>query len=92
MLRRLLILSFVLFQIACGDETSSNEGNIIRDDEGKIVSGEIKKYTVSGKLESVFNVANYKLNGPATKYYEDGVTPRSELIYKDGKLEGLQKR
>ena len=33
-----------------------------------------------------------KLEGKAVKYYEDGLTVRSELNYSAGLLEGLQKR
>lgn len=77
---------------SCGSGTGIEEDNIVRDEEGKIVSGELKKFYVSGNLESVFNVANYKLHGSAKKYYDDGQTLRSALIYKEGKLDGLQKR
>lgn len=81
------------FLLSCGSEFADNQTeNVVRDDQDKIVSGEVKKYFVTGKLEAVFNFTNYKLDGPARKYYDDGTTLRSELNYKDGKLEGMQKR
>jgi hypothetical protein len=92
-MRYLSLLFLLVINISCETSNNSeNQGNIVRDSEGKIVSGEITKYGINGKVESVYNVENYKLHGPARKYYDDGTTLRSELIYKEGKLEGLQKR
>jgi len=89
-----LILS-LFFVAGCDLElnsTNEEESNIIRDEEGKIVSGEVKQYTPGGKLTSIINVKEYKLHGPAVKYYEDGTTVRSKLNYNMGNLEGMQKR
>ena len=72
--------------------TEDSKSNIVKDSEGKVVSGEVTQYSKSGKLAAIVNVTDYKLNGPARKYYEDGETLRSELNYKMGKLDGLQKR
>lgn len=88
-----LVISLGFFICSCTSESTTKEpdNNVVRDADGKIVSGEMKKYYPNGKLESVFNLANYKLHGPAKKYYEDG-SLRSELLYAEGKLAGIQKR
>ena len=81
-----------LYSCNTSSESDTINDNIVRDKDGKIVSGEITQFAENGKLKAIINVADYKLHGPAKKYYEDGETLRSELIYKEGKLEGMQKR
>ena len=71
---------------------SAPNANIIRDQDGKIIAGEYTRYAKSGKVLSVMNFKNRKLEGRAVKFYKDGITKRSELNYSVGRLEGIQKR
>lgn len=88
-----ILLLFIIIQ-SCepGPSNDQPESNIVKDEEGKIISGEIIKYFQDGKIAELMNFKNYKLDGKAVKYYEDGITKRSELNYSRGSLEGVQKR
>lgn len=91
-------IATLLFSVAiihgCEIEStqSSPNANIIRDKEGKIIEGELTQYFKSGKIAAVMNFKAKKLDGKAVKYFEDGVTKRSELNYSAGLLVGNQRR
>lgn len=90
---RFFLISLIFFIIACdqiGGE-GSDEGNIIRDKEGKIVSGTVKQYTPGKVLKAIRNVKDYKLDGKSTLFHNDGKTVKSEIFYKMGKKEGEAK-
>jgi len=89
-----ILLLLIIFIQSCepGSSIKEPESNIVKDNEGKIVSGEVTKYSQGGKVAAVMNFKNYKLDGKAVKYYKDGITKRSELNYRIGSLEGVQKR
>jgi len=93
-LKNILLFYCLIVISGCDLEPSQSEpnANIIRDKEGKIIEGEYTRYSKSGKVASVMNFKNKKLEGWAVKYYEDGVSKRSELNYSVGLLEGVQKR
>jgi len=90
----LIAIHILVLAIGCEMETSntSPNSNIIRDKDGKVIEGELTKYYKNGKLAAVMNFKNSKLDGQAVKYYEDGITKRSDLKYSTGLLEGVQKR
>jgi hypothetical protein len=89
----------LLIFIAIGSITCSSDieeyppnANLILDEDGKIIEGEYTKFFEGGKVAAIMHFKNRELNGHSTKYYDDGVTKRSELEYSNGKLEGMQKR
>lgn len=89
-----LLLICFLFLNGCDipiDDGGPNS-NLVKDKDGKIIAGELTKFSPSGRVAAVLNLKDGKLDGAARKYYEDGVTIRSELFYVKGKLEGMQKR
>ena len=78
----------------CEQPTAADNGpaKLIKDKDGRIIEGEYKKYNAKGKLAAVMHFKDKVLHGPATKYYADGKTVRSELNYEQGQLQGIQKR
>lgn len=92
MTRALVIISLA-FLFSCeqmGIEGGS-ESNIVRDKEGKIVSGTVKQYKKNKKLYAIRNVKDYKLDGKSTIFFDDGKTVKSIVYYNMGKKEGSAK-
>ena len=87
---------FFLMVLILGCDLESTESdpnaNLILDKDGNIIEGEFTRFSDNGKIEAVMNFKDEKLHGKAVKYYKDGITKRSELIYSNGILQGLQKR
>ena len=88
------VIFLMVLTLGCDLDSGQNKPNatLIRDDNGKIVAGELTRYFKNGKVASIMNFKDGKLDGKAVKYYDDGVTMRSELIYAAGRLAGVQKR
>ncbi len=89
------IIALFLWLMVMGCDQPAVDGKtteVVRDKDGRIISGTYKKYNAAGKLEAVMHFKDRKLHGKATKYYADGKTVRSELNYDMGRLNGLQKR
>jgi hypothetical protein len=88
------LIFWVLVIQGCELESTQSDANanIIRDEEGKIIEGELIQYYKTGKVAAVMNFKDKKLDGKAVKYYKDGITKRSELNYSNALLEGIQKR
>lgn len=85
--------SLIYLLISCDQIESYNEndGNIVRDNEGKIVSGTVKQYKKNKVLYAIRNVKDYKLDGKSTIFYKDGKTIRSIVYYNMGKKNGEAK-
>ncbi len=67
-----------------------SEKGEVEDTIGNIPDGIVNRYFSSGRLESVTQYKNCKVNGKGIMYYEDGKL-KTEINYKDNKPDGVAK-
>jgi hypothetical protein len=75
----------------CNTVVDKPKTNIIKDKDGKIISGDFTEFWDNGNVSAEMTFKDRKLHGPALRYYIDG-KKRSELNYNIGELDGIQKR
>ena len=82
----------ILLNVGCDHLQGASDinSNVVRDIDGKIVSGTVTQYK-NNVIHSIRNVSDYKLNGKSTIFQKDGKTLKTEIFYKQGKKHGQVK-